>query len=509
MLKKIIMKRSESGSLKFDLIALISIIIACVFLGLIIFKMSPSMDEYLPYHQLACIVNGTQNIFRESCSDNNLILFGKSLQLRSFSYVGFSNSILYLPFYLVWKSYLSARILKLILLLLVAILSIKITKVNWKIGLVIATCFFPFAFQMIVDTGPIAFQCFTMVLVIYLFQKEKIGLRDGLVAGLVAFFAVEQKMFFAPFLVPVGIYCLVSVRKSFSEIIRFFLPIVMIAGTGLIALLNLKTISGITYFSELSSKFSRISLLDFNSQWDHLLVFKPFLVSFYNFAERIFDTGKIFDLNTFGFYLVSILILVIAVQHVNFKRNSREISSLLAGVIALVISIWLLAISKDSVRAHHLAIVLPFFILGLMSLFKIIESSSQKLAYFLAVAFLIPNFLILNRALGFTSYPQDDWSRLEVIHYLDSSKTKDAYVVSDWGIYYLLSLYSRRNTPVYFEDINTPTLARSVGDLKSKGYNVYLVARQNPISKFYQFEEIKYNNKVNNWHLYKIYENNR
>lgn len=512
MLKKIITKRSDRVRSSFDFITVLAIVIFLIFAGLIIFKISPSMDEYLPYHQLACLVNGTQNIFRESCSEYNLILFGKSLPLRSFSYVGFSNSILYLPFYLLWKSYLSARFLKLIILILTAIFAIRITKVDWKIGLLIVGCFFPFAVQMLVDTGPIAFQCLTMVFVIWLFSRSNYSLRDGVLAGIVTLFAVEQKMFFAPFLLAVFAYCFIAYdgRRNFAKLINFFAPVAIIVSLGSLLILSAQNSRGISYMAEIGSKFSRIPVTDFSSQAQHLADFKPFISSFYNFAERVINTAVVRDFNTSLFYLVILAVGFVAFRSISVNENRQEIREFAAGIFALALSIWLMGLSQDSSRAHHLAIIIPFFLLALLSAYRVIATKNLNLASALVLLFLVPNFLILARTVNLTPYPQDDWSRLELIEYTQQLPgEKNAFVISDWGVYYLLSLYANKNSPVYFEDLTSGVLDQPIKNLIENNYSIYLVSRQKPSNGFYNFTEMKYNDKSNNWHLYKINENNQ
>lgn len=511
MLKKIITKKNSKKSRAINWETLLAIFITAIFTGLIIFKISPSMDEFLPYHQLACIVNKTQSLFRESCTQHNLILFGKSMQLRSFTYVGFSNSILYLPFYLIWKSYLSARVLKLIFLVATAIISAKIVKADWKIALLITCCFFPFSFQMLVDTGPIAFQCLTIVVLIYIFSKIKNGLAEGLMAGIIAFFAVEQKLFFLPFLLPTFVYALIVFgdKKNIVKYVKFFSTLILVVGLGVFLLLTAKTEQGISYYSELFGRFSQIGIFDFRGQAEHFSIFKPFFSSFYNFAERITDTSAVFDFSTFYFYLILSLVAVSSFYIMTKNKQKDELKKATAGILALILGMFLLSLSKESARAHHLAIILPFFLLLLLSSISILQEKRKILGYAAVIFLILPNLLILNRTINLTPYSQDDWSRLELIKFVNNMESKNAFVVTDWGIYYLLALYAKPSTPVYFEDLNSKNISISIDELSRNGYLIFALGKSRPISNFYNLTEIKYNDKNNNWHLYKLNENYR
>src|SRR5262249_23282580 len=139
--------------------------IALLFAGFcaaIMFGVPPNMDEYLPYQPLACrsFPGAGLHVFRDGCGLYDLRLPGGAwLPLRSYWYIGAASSAFYWPLYQIWPHYLSGRVLGVVSLLLVVVGASRLTGSGWALSLLVLGLFFPLAYQVIADTGPVGFQC--------------------------------------------------------------------------------------------------------------------------------------------------------------------------------------------------------------------------------------------------------------------------------------------------------------------------------------------------------------
>lgn len=92
------------------------------------------------------------------------------LPLRPYAYIGSLPSLVYVPLFLVWPSPQSVRFLGLILLAVQAFLICKIVRYDTLPCYLIPLAFMPYAFQYIVDTGPVACQLLLVYLVVYMMR---------------------------------------------------------------------------------------------------------------------------------------------------------------------------------------------------------------------------------------------------------------------------------------------------------------------------------------------------
>ena len=155
-----------------------------------------------------------KSINREPANDSfDITIFGLKLPLRSYPYVGYSESLRYLPFYILSRSYISSRIMKFILILLLLFSLWKLTKIPFHFASILLLFNLPIIFQMIIDTGPVAYQLMISLLIPLIIKSTK-NIFLSILSGILIYFAFELKTIFL-FSFPIALI-------SFSLIIKDF-----------------------------------------------------------------------------------------------------------------------------------------------------------------------------------------------------------------------------------------------------------------------------------------------
>lgn len=531
---------------------------------LIIFIVPPNMDEYLPYHQIARFFypNSVEHTFREPCDDSfDIKVFGVKLPLRSYPYCGFSEGLRYLPFFLISKSYISARIMKLILILLMFYSVIRLTKIQPIYVMALMLFNLPLMFQMLIDTGPVAYQICLTALVPFLLSRTK-NVVVACAVGVLLYFGLETKAIFAISLIPISVITLIYIWEDFfksdkkgkikiiiglSSTVLVFLVLSIVTFTG-------KTKHGDYYFKSIIGR-PAISLLNFAEQIEHFdnnlsLYFKSFL----NFGHRVFQTENKPDFFTIVI-LSSYFALIASGLAVFIKRkkldknnflkyhsalaqrfvkngNSRETPNirqgygsifdsiyrgknriiidkisnipeigkdyalLLANLIGFIFVAWFVNRSSESWAGHHIVLSFPFLIIGLIYGVKILKNYFPKFAVILVSIAVISNIITGVNLLKSSPHPTDDRSKIKIINYLnDKNLSKNnIYVVIDWGMYYIQSLYGQKDqTVLYIDPLENNSQIDDVVKIARKGDKDVIFILRNSFGYHSGLELIKKN----------------
>ena len=507
------------------LVVFVSVLLLClVLLVIILIKVPPSMDEFLPYHQIACSFypNGSENIFRESCGTYDLNVFGHSLPLRAYSYTGFTPSLIYFPFFLLWKSYFSARILKLFVLLLLAFCVKKIAKLSgWMVSLLVLMCL-PLALQFVIDLGPFAFQGLIALAAAYLIARSR-SYVGGAIAGLIIFIGFDQKPIFSVLIIPIivlTIALIIEKRKDFIKERGKRLGIIILAVISalvpLSVLLLSKNNSGISYLKELTMH-PAIGIFDFSRQYQQFQTISPYLGSFEKFGHLMYDTHNASSFPTVIIWVMYGLLIIFALYKKLTDKDEDIQNSFwpfLASIFGFIFSIWGVSRMSESGNAHHPIIAFPFLILAIAFAIKSLQKNSCKIAVIVVVVIASLNVYMGYNLLTSPILSQHDWSRLNIINEFNNTESsrKYLYVCADWGMYYLMSLYGPKEQTVLFIDpINSKNQIDSIDKVaKRKNLTPVYIAREayrgnvDFVKKYHLLQKMNYKggNSSSVWQIY-------
>lgn len=502
----------------------------------LIYFIPPDMDEFAYHHALACwqFPYSFTNIFREACNGiYDLSVFSTYLPLRSSPYTGISLSLIYYPLYLLWNDYHSTRILGIISLFLIAYLITRITKAKFIEIAPLILFSLPIVFQMLVDTGPIVYQTAMVLLIPFLLYKYYKNIFWAFLCGLLLFLGIEQKPLFVLVLPSIGIFTLFLLYPKFTqgenkEKLRIILNLTVAFLTVAILtaiLFYLPTRTGIPYWDQLRSH-SPIGLLDFTSQWRHFgeKLF-PFFYSFVNFGHRIYGMKDSFDMLTLLFWLfvlvlviINIVLLVYPKESTKEERgiNKDDVRLILGGLLSFLLVLGLINLTAESDSGHHIIFAFPFLYICIAILLKLVRKFYKQIAVLLYTGIILINVLLGFSVLSFQPEATDEWSRVRIIEDLQKNEIahNNIYVVLDWGVYYILSLFGSKDQMVlYIQPLNDLSQVQEVKTIAQK-YNrdLIFIARKQSVSNisliesyFYPIEKISYpqESRTDSWWMFK------
>lgn len=229
------------------------------------------MDEFLPYHSIACGNLAQQlNVYEGACGGYPTSFFGLEFE-RAFNYIGASSGWLMAPVFAVWSSLWAHSLIGVVFLLLSAVGIVTSIRLPWKF-LPALLLYFPIDFAVIHDTGPIRISFLVMawspVVLRHFMLTESWVRKTLLVIGLSAawMLANENKPYFI-FLVPGiimwSVACLMS-TGLISELRRKWLQVTVFLGLAsamCISILFILRVEGASYFQYLTGFHSPIKYL--------------------------------------------------------------------------------------------------------------------------------------------------------------------------------------------------------------------------------------------------------
>ncbi|HPO48924.1 MAG TPA: hypothetical protein PLO89_01235 [Spirochaetota bacterium] len=499
------------------------------------FVIPPSMDEFLPYHQFARFFfpDSKEHKFREPANDSfDIRIFGLKLPLRAYPYIGYSESLRYLPFYLISRSYISARIMKLILILLSLFALWKVTKIPLHFATILVLFNLPLIFQMIVDTGPVAYQIM-IALLIPLIIKETKNVFFAILSGILLYFAFEIKTIFFYLSFPIAVVSFFLIINDFIKeskkekikriifvsiiIISFLIPTV-ITITG-------KTKYGSFYCGELIQSRKNISIIDFEGQYARYKnSFKIYFDSFMNFGHRVYgtsDDGKTISYFIFliilAFFVLFIIVYIYQKEIIRFdflKKNNFFINEIRFEKIEIVkykykkflnsnsernfsyelimsfVSFFSFAFifininrMSDSWAGHHIILSFPFLILSIAFAVKAVYNFFPKTTIVLFILLMFFNSFLTLKLVSKNPLPTDDKSKIKILNYLNKKEKaqKNLYVIIDWGMYYISSIYGPKEQIVlYIDPLTEIYQLKEVENIaKRKNRDIFFILRKN------------------------------
>ncbi|QWD18439.1 hypothetical protein DP176_04520 [Polynucleobacter paneuropaeus] len=487
----------------------------------IIWVAPPNMDEFLPYHRIACTEYpaAVEHIFTESCFAHPVKFFQLSY-FSSYSYVGNSSNYLYKPFFSIFSAPLSHYILGLLVMIVFSVALTKVMETKILIALV-PLLYFPLVFQTIHDTGPIKISLLAYPLIMYStikLLKPSTSIAKKLLALLILFLAVaismESKPFFLYLLPQVLLlgfgYAYATLNQNqininglgkFISQIRngkFLLWLSLISFSVLLALflvLFCIKYGNSSYFSFLTAQVNGSS-----SVISQLKMIRDYLIFPFMFTSRIYDVSRYQQIISAIFFLPVLFIL-----YSYLKKKTLVGYILLTSILVLIV---IFTIARNTWSGHHfiflhLPIILMLMIFANQSLEKF-----KKVIIILSTLMVVCGVLLVFGQVGTHSSAE----RSTLFKSLSNSKLASNSVInfSSWGGYYIQSLYGDQSQLVtYIEPMTGDEATRLAGIAKRLNrpfiINVCHSCSKEDMMKFFPGKQIDRESPNNsNWVIWRI-----
>ncbi len=173
-----------------------------------------STDEFVHYRLAFCsLLDGDSFVHAQAgCDRYELALPFTSLNLplRSVAYVGSFPSLYALPALFVWPGVDTVRWLGAAFIVLQAFVLARVFRMPMATIFAGLIGFFPYFFQHMVDTGPVAFQTTSVFLLFILCKRwcERPTFLDAILAGVVVFLGIWTKLVYFVLLPGIALACL-------------------------------------------------------------------------------------------------------------------------------------------------------------------------------------------------------------------------------------------------------------------------------------------------------------
>jgi len=347
-------------------------VIACFAL---IASVPPLDDEFVHYRPIYCVGSADAAQLPNSfCFDWELRPPGspRFFQLRAHQDVGFTPALLYLPVHRVWSDPRAARALGVASLLLFAYLLKRLTKLPGHAAALLALFNLPLAYQMIFDTGPVAFQLVTILLVAWGVPRMRRSWH-GVALGLALFIAIDHKPFFAVVLPATLVLTAAALLDAGGEPRRELRRWLRALG-GLLAAFAIPTAllltsidhSGRRYLASVLRHLRPVESDGAAGLLGRLIDFRRFFVDHGNFSHRVYVSSADWDPATILYWLLGAALLGTAAWIVAPRAwRSKPRAALVQLMLALVATGAALAgvvNTREAWAGQHLVLVMPFLL---------------------------------------------------------------------------------------------------------------------------------------------------
>ena len=424
-----------------------------------------NMDEFLSYHVLACYYYPLNklNTFTQACRCHDLAPFGNYyLPIRSNLYVGGSLlSLVYYPLFKLWPSPYSARLLVLIFLFLQAFILHRIFRVNLLLSFILLLFCMPYAFQHMVDTGPIIFHTISIFLVYYLMQRWKLSLKGDshgswnypALIGIVLFLGIYLKLayfFILPSILILLGYCFFWDEPALGSLLR--LKRVKIGGHVLLLiatlcvpsliLLNSRDRDNDRYYS-IITRSEKIGISEPGELLSHFWDLCRYLTDPFESAQRIFICpGARMPLG--GMLLAGTIIALLIYGITQCRKKGIGYGFIIVNILLFFLALVLMAKTKEEVLMHHVVLCFPFIILAIFYIYS--RFRADRFVVWMVAVFLMVNLSLYWHLTTFRSHRYSHPSNARVINLIHERYSNEyVIVIVDWGLYFMQALYGDKN----------------------------------------------------------------
>ncbi|HOY46894.1 MAG TPA: hypothetical protein PKU95_04670 [Candidatus Dojkabacteria bacterium] len=426
-----------------------------------------NMDEFSHYHPILCSYyeNNDLNTFREQCGmyDQQLLGGDLTVTLRSYGYGGSLASIYYYPLFLLWPSAESARMLGFIFVMFQAYILSKLLKVRFRYALLGIVSFFPYYYQIIIDTSIIHFYTTAVMAMVYLLKRwsETIKFKYISLFFIILLLTFWSRLSFGlgfPAIIMIALYYLFKNRKKLdykTGLKQLLLSSLLFLIPALIYIFSPATLDGtMQVWLELTARDSRSlgELLNPQTYLSSVLIRR--FSSPLQATERAYYMDSIgileliYSLILYGFPILMILINFIKARKARIKFKSES----LIFYVSFLITSLLLFRSADTKHMHHVMMAYPFLFLSWA--YSLIDLAKIKKALFnIFIAILV--LFNLYYYITFTSqqvqiYSDEELNKVHEILQSDYLASNYFYINPNWGMFFYEGLYGPKEQSVIY-----------------------------------------------------------
>lgn len=500
-------------------------IVIAIFLFIVtmIIRVVPiNVDESIQYHVIACDFydNAKYHTFWNPCDgSSNLNLLGIHLK-RAYTYLGAFSSYFYYPFFRLYPSILTQRLVGVFFLIIFVTILVLLESKNRLSVTVIFGLSFPIVYQLINDTGPVRYGIF-MIVFTPLFVKFILRMRQtytktflNIILGFLLFLAVEDKPFFLYF-IPSIILLVISynyeeeneqriidlAKSLFKELLISIMVFIILTS---LYLFLAKTGSGKIYIFELmnrvNSKNSTVFLKNILS----------YMTNFQKFSTMVYPDGysSFRLLNTFFSSLIWIYGFFLIAK--TYKKGTTLLlpHKVIFTSLALTVGVIILLFTRNAWTGHHF--IYPY-IFALLVVCQSISYVTEKKNKFL-ILYSFFSILLTSQLLLFVPGTNSSWERYKIFEYLKQETISRSYIIThlSLGTYYISSLYGHKDQlSIQIATLNDKAVMDIINLSEMVKRKILCICRSpdcnsetlsNGFLKKIEFEEVNLSN--NDWKVY-------
>jgi len=483
MKNAIIRNKSVLEMMIIIIIAIVAVLLFSQFVPL-------NMDEFCVYHPLA-VRNyplNKLNVFHERPTQYDLApLPGLYLPLRAYHYLGSVTCLIYYPLFRVWPSPYSARFLGLIMLALQAFLIYKLLRTDPLVSFLILLFFMPYSFQHIADTGPVSLHTTSIFMLYYLLRgwctsiknKARSAFKYPVIIGLILFLGIWVKLTYVVLLPAIMLMIFYSFFESGIQLKRnvktLGFQIAVLCGTFIVPtfiLLNSTDRAAHKYFYQFTQTGALMPETETLFLNNHFLKILSYFTNPLLSAHRIFTIDNPVSLQ--GIFLIILIIAFIGIGIRYMRRSAISLRFTIFNIILFSLTLLIVLLLPKTWAMHHVVLSFPFLIIAVFHIGTIFYK--KMFVFVCTLLFLFINVSIYHDVTHLKHIPSDHPSKTEIMRLIDSQYANDyAFIIIDWGFYYLKALYGNKNQCVIYI---TPFNKIEQGDLLKK---ILTTARRRPM----------------------------
>lgn len=446
------------------------------------------MDEYIMFHRLACWDKiQTLNNFQDGCYKPELALRLPGITyFRSFGYGGIASSIAQAPFQAIWDSLATTRWVG-VLALFLSSLGIAASFKLQKEALWIPVIWFPIAYSLIHDGGPVRISFLTVCWTPYFIQqylnrpRRSIRLGAAVAVVLLWLIATEDKPFFMYLIPGLTVYSYTCLRQGDELISRErnqrFALLVTVATLTAFSFLAIAHVGHVPYLHYLSSQVN----VNRWSSFDHSL---RLLIDFPENAERILQDGS--QIRRIGSAASIILFaLLLAWQIKDWTRADQITNRLTRGLLASAALFWLFGWIAGG-RFHHHFVFAQAPIAAILAFTWQRKDRHSIMGIFAIAALCIVSLATVSAAPKNTYYSSSAFQHI-LQEGIRASRSPTIINCSSWGCYFSHSLADNDQHPVVWaqNENDMLELARIAMTKKSEILHVCYQCNLQDVQKLY------------------------
>lgn len=454
------------------------ILVALLFVILFSAIVPYNMDEFIHYDTILCYLYPGNNL-HGSCDPFklNFLNTGLILPLRAYMYSGSFPSVYFLPIVLLWSSPLAARCLGMGFLLLggyIAARTFKLKPIFVLLGIVML---FPYLFQHLVDTGPIGFHILSVFLVYALADRwcATLKVRYISIITLLLFCGVWTKFAYFWYAPGFAVFFLLHIIRHRRFVftrghIGHFL------GQSVGALFVLLVLVGSLLLSTAPDNPAAKPFLEpllysgayplgelLRGVWWHTTAV-ALLLHPLEATQRVFEVipangpSLFYSIVVYLFVPVTLALLFL----IGGRTLSRKKLLLPAALfVAFLLTVLMIARTKDAQGMHHAILSYPFLILSALATIRCLLDSAQDpsrrwlrwLFFLWLLVYVVANGIL------FTTFPSQpyrfhDEPEKFLVHTIINTGTipdRTMVLTVDWGMFYYSGLFGSAKKSVLFE----------------------------------------------------------